>query len=121
MSGCATPAWLGPILITASLLLLLAGWRLGTASADAGPTLAGRWRPLLLVAGLLLLGTGVAAVSETARRKDCLARAGACPAPLVGAGYPCRAEGGACDGGAGKCVTQKGFWPWDSDCECHCR
>lgn len=55
----------------------------------------------------------------------CEFRAGSCPAPLTGAGYPCRNEGAICDHGNNPqgvkvCKSRTSKWWEYGDCTCDC-
>lgn len=98
---------------------------------------------LLLVAGLLMrrkvqptisrsiLAAGVlgtlfmGALVLQAGFVNCEHRAGACPSPLTGAGYPCSNPGAVCDDannpqGIKVCKTRASKWWEFGDCTCDC-
>ncbi len=77
---------------------------------------------LILAAGLVTLKMIGPPSCFASAYYTCQSRAGTCPAPMTGGGYPCTNADTVCEQGSGgnedlRCKT-KAHWFWNCTCEC---
>ena len=121
MSACKLDFFIGVGVLLLGVFFLLS-MCLHAKTSDKSCCNLRNFRPSHIFSLIVLLSGIYLTVNNFAGYVSCGAgRVGPCPSifPAGSTGYSCTNEYAQC-AWTKNCITTKGFWPWESACECKC-